>query len=207
MANARTRGLGKQATRSLVPASLLLGLAVSAATLLGVTDVAAREMAGWRVVGAGPAGIHEGRKYSLYNLDQKSYLRYRDRRGANLGWSGSPNEAMRVRRRGGGAGPIKCGEVFALFIEREWIIYGEQTTGINLTSRTQLSDASFQWKFGGCLSGQVIQRDQPVTLVNIPAGDSVVGCRRVWGVNLCWADTTVTVGGQNFHKDALPGIP
>ena len=185
---------------------LALGLSVGVAALLAVTDVAAREMTGWRVVGSGPAGIVEGQRYSLYNLDQRDYLRYRDRSGANLGWSSAANHAMRVKRQSG-TGPIKCGEVFALFIEKEWILYGKQTTGINLTSRTQQTDEAFQWKFGGCQSGQVIGRDQAVTLVNIKGADSVVGCKRVWGVNLCWADTTVTVRGQNYHRDALSSIP
>lgn len=94
----------------LVPLSFL--------TLLLTTQVAfAKNMVGWKVKGSG-SGIVEGKLYSLYNLDQKSHLGYQDRRGANLGWDSQPNSGMKIKRQSG-SGAIKCGENFALFIEKE----------------------------------------------------------------------------------------
>lgn len=179
----------------LVPLSFL--------ALLLTTEIAsAKEMAGWIVKGSG-SGIVEGQKYSLFNLDQKSHLGYKDRRGANLGWDTQPNSGMKIKRQSG-SGAIKCGETFALFIEKEWLIHEKQTTGINISTRTQLADDRFQWKFTGCQTGQVIPLNQSVTLTNTVANDSVVGCKRIWGVNLCWADTVFSYDGKNYHKDAIP---
>lgn len=174
------------------------------ATVLLSTELAlAKEMHGWRVEGSG-TGIVEGQNYNLYNLDQKGYLGYQDRRGANLGWDKSPNRGMKLKRKSPGSGAIRCGEPFALFIEKEWIIYDKQTTGINLSSRTQLADDRYQWKFTNCQANEVIQLNQPVTLTNTVENDSVVGCKRVWGVNLCWANTVISFRGSNYHKDVLP---
>lgn len=83
--------------------------------------------------------------------------------------------------------------------------YQDQTAGINLSTRTRLADpAWYQWKFTGCQEGAVIELNQPVTLTNTVGNDSVVGCRRAWGINLCWANTVKTAFGKNFHKDVRP---
>ncbi|MBD1821616.1 hypothetical protein H6F51_03760 [Cyanobacteria bacterium FACHB-DQ100] len=174
-----------------------------ATVLLSTELTLAKEMQGWKVEGSG-TGIVEGQNYSLYNLDQKGYLGYQDRRGANLGWDKSPNQGMKLKRKSPGRGAIKCGELFALFVEKEWIIYEKQTTGINLSSRTQLADDRYQWKFTNCQANDVIQLNQPVTLTNTVENDSVVGCKRVWGVNLCWANTVFSFRGSNYHKDVVP---
>jgi hypothetical protein len=39
-----------------------------------------------------------------------------------------------------------------------------------------------------------------VSLVNIKTGTAVVGCKRLIGVNLCWAEDVVTYKGQNYRK-------
>lgn len=179
----------------LVPLSFL--------ALMLTTEIAsAKNIAGWIVKGSG-SGIVEGQKYSLYNLDQKSHLGYKDRRGANLGWDSQPNSGMKIKRQSG-SGAIKCGEPFALFIEKEWLVYEKQTTGINISTRTQLTDDRYQWKFSDCQTGQVIPLNQPVTLTNTVENDSLVGCKRIWGVNLCWANTVFSYQGKNYHKDAIP---
>ena len=180
-------------------ALLLMGIM---ATVLSAEAASAREMAGWQVRGTGTA-IVEGQTYSLYNTDQKLYLQEQDRTGANLGWESSPNKAMKVKRQTG-AGPIRCGETFALFVEKEWVIYGSQTLGINLTTRTQLAPDRYQWQFSNCVPGAVIGLNQSVTLKNTVEKDSIVGCKRIWGVNLCWADNVFTWDGKNYHKDAIP---
>jgi hypothetical protein len=160
-------------------------------------------MAGWIVEGSG-TGIVEGQMYSLKNLDQGGYLAYQDRAGANFGWKSSANNAMKIKRKTG-SGPIKCGEVFALFIEKEWMIYDKQNFGINLSSRSQLAkDEWYQWKFTGCTDGAVIQLNQNVTLTNTVENDSLVGCKRTIGVNMCWANDVVTVRGKNYRKADVP---
>jgi hypothetical protein len=180
-------------------ALLLMGLM---ATVLSAESAFARDMPGWQVRGVGTS-IVEGRTYSLYNTDQERYLQEQDRTGANLGWEVAANHAMKIKRQSG-VGPLRCGDTFALFVEKEWVIYGAQTTGINLTTRTQLAADRYQWQFGNCVPGAIIGLNQSVTLKNTVAKDSVVGCKRIWGVNLCWTDTTFSWAGKNYHMAAIP---
>jgi len=179
-------------------------LVVAIAGGLAAQTASAKELAGWRVVGSG-TGIVEGQMYSLFNLDQNAYLEYKDRAGVNLGWSSRPNDGVKVKRQSPGDGPIKCGEVFALFIQKEWLIHEKQPAGINMSSRTQLAKNDwYQWKFANCNAGDVIPLDRPVTITNTVENDSVVGGKRLWGVNLCWANTVISFRGKNYHKDAVP---
>lgn len=188
--------------RSLARLGGVAAMGLSVVAVAG--DVSARDMDGWRIEGSG-TGIVEGQKYSLYNLDQTAYLGFKDRTGANLGWDGTANNGFVVNRKGNGTGPIKCGEVFAFFVEKEWIIYEKQRFGINLSSRTKLAnDAWYQWKFTSCKDGEVINLNQPVTLTNTVENDSLVGCKRATGVNLCWADDVATVRGKNYRKADIP---
>ena len=175
------------------------------AGFLPVDRANARDMVGWMVQGNG-SGIIDGQMYTLYNTDQRKSLAYEERRGANFGWKNS-NRGAKIQRMSGGSTPLKCGEKFALFIDQEWAIYGSQTRGINLTSRTKLnSNDYYQWKFS-CPSGQVVPLNDRVTLVNLKANDSLVGCKRVFGVNMCWASDTVTVLGDNWRRADAPGTP
>lgn len=181
-----------------------LGLAFGVAALLGTSDASAVEMMGWRVQGSG-AGIVEGQKYSFYNIDQGNYLGYQDRAGGNFGWDRAANNGMMVKRKDPGSGPIKCGEVVAIFIEKEWMIYGRQDYGINLTSRTKLDrDEYYQWKFSGCPSGQPVPMNGNITLTNTVANDSLVGCKRALGANICWAADVVSLRGKNYRRADVP---
>ncbi|NOU29456.1 MAG: hypothetical protein HOO96_16250 [Polyangiaceae bacterium] len=179
------------------------GLALGVAGALGVSDADAkeRELAGWRVEGTG-TGIVDGQKYSLFNLDQKGYAKMQDRAGLNLGWTPSANNAMAIKHKG--SGPLKCGEVFALFVEKEWLMYDKQRFGINLSSRTQLKDEYYQWKFTSCTEGEVIQLNTPVTLTNTKENDCLVGAKRAIGVNVAWCDDTTTVRGKNYRSADVP---
>lgn len=163
-----------------------------------------KEIAGWRVEGSG-TGIVDGQRYSIYNLDQKLYWGYKDRMGANMGWDGTPNNGMMIKRKSGGNAPLKCGEVFALFIEKEWVIYEKQSFGINISSRSKLTnDAWYQWKFTNCTDGETIQLNKSVTLTNTVENDCLVGCKRVAGWNGCWCDDTVSVRGKNYRRADAP---
>jgi hypothetical protein len=180
---------------------------VAALGLAGLTstkDAEAKEMNGWRIEGSG-SQLMENQKYSIFNLDQNAYWGYKDRAGANFGWDSAPNNGMMVKRKTAGSGPIKCGEIFAIFIEKEWVIREGQTTGISLSSRTKLAqDAWYQWKFTNCKDGDPVALNKEVTLTNTVEQDAIVGCKRVWGVNLCWADDVVTVRGKNYRRADAP---
>jgi hypothetical protein len=159
-------------------------------------------MNGWKIEGSN-GNLLEGQKYSLLNTDQKSYLRYQDRTGANLGWSGNPNNFMMVKREKSSTAPIKCEEPIGLFIEKEWLIHEEQTFGINISTRTKLNNSGwYQWKFTNCGGSEnVVKLNQPISLVNTKTGATVVGCKRLVGVNLCWAEDIITFRGKNYRKE------
>jgi hypothetical protein len=157
-------------------------------------------MNGWKIEGS-DSNLLEGKKYSLLNTDQKSYLRYKDRTGANLGWSDSPNNFMMVKRENTSAAPIKCEEQIGLFVEKEWLMYEKQTFGINISTRTKLNNpAWYQWKFTNCGGDGVVKLNQPISLVNTKTGATVVGCKRLIGVNLCWGEDVITFRGKNYRK-------
>jgi hypothetical protein len=170
--------------------------------LLSAQAANAKEMLGWTVKGNG-LFVNSGQTYSLYNTDQEGYLKYQDRTGANLGWVDRPNQAVKFQRQSG-TGAIKCGEKFAMFVDKEWFYYGSQTFGINLTSSKTLKPEHYQWEFSQCIKGLPIALHLPVTLRNTKENDSLVGCKRIFGVNLCWADDVVTVLFKNYHKNAIP---
>jgi hypothetical protein len=161
-------------------------------------------MNGWKIEG-GDSNLLEGKKYSFFNTDQKSYLRYKDRTGANLGWSGNPNNFMMVKRENSSAAPIKCEEPIGLFIEKEWLMYEKQTFGINISTRTKLNNPGwYQWKFTNCGGGEsVVKLNRPISLVNTQTGATVVGCERMVGVNLCWAEDVITFRGKNYRKEDI----
>jgi hypothetical protein len=159
-----------------------------------LTNIAqAGNPADWIIKGSSP--ITDKQRYGLYSEDQQAYLRYKDRTGVNLAWSNDQSDLMQIERVSGGDQPLKCGEAFALFIDKEWIMAEKQTFGINLSSRTK-NKGYFQWKFE-CETGNV-PTDQPLTLSN--NGSVVVGCKRLVGVNLCWAGDVISVKGQNYRK-------
>jgi hypothetical protein len=178
---------------------------VGAALVLAMTTfynaaLAGDPINGWSIKGDGST-LLEGKRYSFLNTDQKSYLRYQDRTGANLGWSANPNNFMMVKRENSSAAPIKCEEPIGLFIEKEWLMYEKQTFGINISTRTKLNNpAWYQWKFTNCDGNGVVNLDRPISLVNTKTGATVLGCKRLVGVNLCWAEDVITFRGKNYRK-------
>jgi hypothetical protein len=169
--------------------------------VLFVPGAHAKEMKGWIISGEGE-GILEGQQYNLYNTDQKGYLLEKNRMGANLGWGAKENHYMRVQRITPGTGPIKCGETVGVFIEKEYIIYDKQTFGINMSTRTKLdpNDTAHQWQFTNCKTeGAVVPLNTPVGLFSLKEKDALVGCKRVKGVNLCWAEDIRIHKGKNYR--------
>lgn len=166
-------------------------------------EASAREVAGWKVEGSG-AGVQEGAKYKLFNLDQASRIAFADRWGANWGWkSGTGPNVVFKKKDGGGA--IKCGDVFALMIDNRAMVYQKQDWGINLSDRTKLDkDEYYQWKFTGCTAGAPIPLNANVNLTNTVENDTLVGCKRAKGVNLCWSDDMKTVRGKNYRTADAP---
>ncbi len=168
---------------------MVSGVAAAMATMGATTVAEAGEAEGWIISGGQGAAVTEGTGINFYNMDQKGYLDYKDRWGANLGWTKGPTGNIEIKRKpGAGTGPLKCGELFAFKVDNEWIIYGKQNFGINLTSRTKLDDNSYQWKITKCAAGQAVQKGAPVSLTNTKGNDAVVGCKRPAGVNLAWSD-------------------
>ncbi|WP_020561124.1 hypothetical protein [Thiofilum flexile] len=161
-------------------------LVLTAASLLLTQTVLAGNPEDWVIRGNGP--IIDGQRFSLCSLDQKGCLRYKDRDGVNLTWTSEPNNFARIERPQGGDQPLKCNEPFALFIEKEYLINERQNFGIDLSTRTRNS-GFYIWHFG-CTNGQV-QLNEPMTLSNNVG--TIVGCRRAYGVNLCWTGDVLSL--------------
>jgi hypothetical protein len=169
----------------------LVGLGVCAwlATMGASTTASAGEAEGWKITGGPDGGIVDGSGYNLFNINEKSFLDGKDRWGANLGWNKSEQKNVEIRRKpGSGSGPLKCGELFAFKVDKEWVIYGKQNIGINLTSRSKFDDSAYQWKITKCTAGQPVPKDAPISLTNTKENDALVGCKRPAGVNLAWAN-------------------
>ncbi len=179
--------------------NIIFGLAAAAALAFSAHEASAKDMTGWII--SGGAGVASGGGYNLYNTDQKLFLDYKDRAGVNLGWISSPSGNIEFKRQAG-AGAIKCGDVFALKVGKSYVNYEKGSTfsvGISLQMDSKLTGSSYQWKFA-CPSGQDVPLNQPVTLVNTKVNDSVVGCKRTSGVNLCWASDVESRLGFNVRK-------
>jgi hypothetical protein len=160
------------------------------------TTAHAGEVEGWKISGGSGSGIADGTGYNLYNIDQKNFLDGKDRWGANLGWTKNAPKNVEIRRKPGtGSGPLKCGELFAFKVDNEWVIYGKQNFGINLTSRKQLDDNAYQWKITKCSAGQPVAKDAAISLTNTKENDALVGCKRPAGVNLAWSNDVEMRGG------------
>jgi hypothetical protein len=84
-------------------------------------------------------------------------------------------------------------------------MYEKQTFGINISTRTKLNNPGwYQWKFTNCGGGEsVVQLNRPISLVNTQTGATVVGCERMVGVNLCWAEDVITFRGKNYRKEDI----
>lgn len=176
-----------------IGAVALVGLGVA----IVAGEASARELSGWKIEGSG-ASAQVDTKYKLYNLDQGTRVVFDDRVGANWGWNAGTAPNVELKRKGG-SGPLKCGETFALMINGRAMIYAKQDWGINLSDRTKLDkDEYYQWKFS-CAAGQPVPLNGAVTLVNNVEKDSLVGCKRTAGVNLCWADDITSIRGKNYR--------
>jgi hypothetical protein len=154
----------------------------------------AKDAEGWKISGGSGSSITSGTGYDLYNIDQKLFLDYKDRSGANLGWQGTSQRNVEIKRKDGD-GALKCGDLFAFKVDGEWIKHGKQWSGINLTSKKAFSDDLYQWKITKCQAGTEVRKDQPISLTNTKANDAVVGCKRPAGVNLAWASDVQTKMG------------
>jgi hypothetical protein len=207
MSSTITNHNGKRRIKYALHLTVMLGLLFTVSTRQEAEAgrVLAADQAGWKVVGEGE-GILEGKKYSFYNLDQHRYLRYGERKGFNAKWDKDPNEEMEVKRIDAGDGPIKCGEPFGLFIGKEWVTYKNDpfTQGIGLEMNGEFGKGDYKWSFSKCKEGEIVRLNQPVAWKRAEGKDPIVGCKRLFGVNLCWYSDTRKVDGKNYHEDIIP---
>ena len=170
---------------------------LAACAFLAVASVGssaeAKEAEGWKLSGGSGSQITSGTGYNLYNIDQKSFLDYKDRWGANLGWHGTAENNIEIKVKGGGA--LTCGALFAMKVDNEWLKYGHQNVGINITSTKTFGDDLYQWKIVKCTAGQPVAKDTAIAIMNTKENDSLVGCKRPAGVNLAWANDVTSKAG------------
>lgn len=165
------------------------------AVLCGGREAEAKPGAtGWVVTSSdGRDTLHEGAGFDL-ELPKVGYLQVQNTRGQNLAFSERPRRNVRFAKKGGGQ--IRCGDRFAIAVDAEYLVYGDQAEGtMDLTTRTErgvktlrLEEEIHQWTVGGCLLGEPVSLKGPIALANTRVNDAVVACRRRRGLQLCWDD-------------------
>lgn len=160
----------------------------------------------WKVKGSGNQ-IIEGKSYALLNLNQGAYLRHEKGRwhGPDLSWNGTQSQRrLKIVKQSKDSRPLKCGETFALSIGGKWVAHNHQSRGINLSAYNKYSGSRNQWKFVNCGSrNSNVVPNKNLVLYNVKAGESIVGCKRAWGVNLCWKSDAYKFKGKYYRKADL----
>ena len=175
--------------------TLALATVVGAAALCGQRDAQAKPGASaWAVTSSdGSETLREGAGFDL-GLPKVGYLQVQNARGQNLSFGERPRHNVRFAKKGGGQ--IRCGDRFAIAVDGEYLVYGDQAEGtMDLTTRTErgvktlhLEEEIHQWTVGGCLLGEPVSLKAPMALANTRVNDAVVSCRRRRGLQLCWDD-------------------
>jgi hypothetical protein len=134
--------------------------------------------------------IANGSYTKLVNRTIRMCLGYKVRLvGINLGWrdcdSISPNIRL-VRQTTGDQRPLVFGERLAIQVRgRGYLRYGQRTYGINLVwSNTP----SYEWEIRGGAIGELVQTGMPMALYNRVEADTLIYCKRLYGINLRWTD-------------------
>lgn len=175
--------------------TLALATIFGAASLFCLPDAQAKRGAsGWMVTSSdGRDTLHEGQGFDL-ELIKVGFIQVQNTRGQNLAFSERRTRNVRFAKKGGG--PIRCGDRFAIAVDTEYLVYGDQAEGtMDLTTRTErgvktlhLEEEIHQWTVGGCLLGDPVSLKAPIALTNTRVNDAVVACRRRRGLQLCWDD-------------------
>lgn len=169
--------------------------------LLGFAQPAgAGDVANWELTGCEGGAVTSGAKCNLKNQKSGQCLVF-DHNMGQTDWSfrgcGSPDVSF-VNK---GGGPIKCGEVVALKMGKEFYrkCVNPQTVGINVCSDAASSPQDhingtnathWDWKIVGCPDGQPVPVDKPIVLHNIARNDSIVFAKRPSKVtDTCWANS------------------
>lgn len=171
------------------------------ATILGAAALCSRReaqakpgAAGWLVTSSdGRDTLQEGAGFDL-ELLKVGHIQVQNTRGQNITFSDRRLRNVRFAKKGGGQ--IRCGDRFAISIDAEYLVYGDQAEGtMDLTTRTErgvktlhLEEEIHQWTVGGCLLGEPVSLKTPIALANTRVNDAVVACRRRRGLQLCWDD-------------------
>jgi hypothetical protein len=87
---------------------------------------------------------------------------------------------------------LRCGDVFALRVDGEFVVRGDATPLSLVTTKKATPDVH-QWRVGNCKAAIPIVTSAPIALVNVKENDALVGCKRPWGPPFCW-DEKQTIG-------------
>ncbi len=164
---------------------------------LSLTEAQATE---WRLTGNG-GSLSSGNVVSLFNTYASKFVKYDDRLGVNLNWASSVSGNIQLLRQAG-AGEIKYGENVAIGVRDgskwEYLVYGSQTVGINLTSRTNVPQ--YNWQMQGGAIGSAVKSGDTVRLLNLTNNHHVVYCKRPTGVNLAWRNNcyNLPIAGRTY---------
>jgi hypothetical protein len=178
------------ARRVLTMLFALLALGVVPAT-------ASAEVHQWAVNWNEGNTLNASTEYELVNLTG-GRIGYKDRTGADLGWTGSGgNFEFRRGNRDHRSTPLKSTDVVAIynFKTKKYLVNEGQTFGINLGWS---STPKYEWRVQPMRSGQ---RDT-FSLYNTSARDFLVYGERTFGINLDWDGTTPSVDVTLTHGPA-----
>jgi hypothetical protein len=132
--------------------------------------------------------LFHGGQVQLFNNYHGKYVKYDDRVGVNLNWTGSlPNNNITLLRQAG-AGTLRYGDVIAVGVKDgsnwEYLVYASQDFGINITSRK--NNPQYNWSLEGGAAGTPVRAGDKVRLHNKTNSHFVVYCTRPVGINLAW---------------------
>ena len=195
-----------------------LRIALSALMLSFATNAAAQntvEHEGdvqWKLNSSGShSALFGGRTYELYNLSLGRGVKRQGGRGfgvANIGWTSPADHAANIKivRQPSKRGAMINGELVALYLkDYGYLYYKHQQLGLNWGGT---NSPRYQWRFDdGLGAGHVLKTNTPVSLQNSVEKDSLIYCKREFGMNVRWAKDAAKFGCKyNTWSERAVGI-
>ena len=125
--------------------------------------------------------------------------------GINLGWINcnwiGPNIRFVRESFTGDQRPLRFGERLAIHVPGHgYLRYGQRTFGINLVwSKTP----SYEWEIRGGVRGSKVLTGIPVAIYNRAESDTLIYCKRKYGINLHWSDDCIRTSVSNNVANAV----